>query len=82
MSDRHFHKVTRDAWGRLPGTIPGTNGYVLVRDYGYDVPAFNSAHAYNQGCRLGRTVGSDTTECDTHGAYVSHGVPIILRTSV
>lgn len=51
-------------------------------DYGYDVDRFNADHDYLRGCRMSRTVGSDTTECGTHSAYVSHGVPIILRTSV
>lgn len=71
-----MHTVTLDQWGRMPGTV---RDYVLIRDYGYDVAAFNRAHAYPL-CQLGRTVGSDTTECDTHNAYVSHGVPVLLRT--
>jgi hypothetical protein len=51
----------------------------MTRDYGTDVERFNTEHNVKNGCRLGRTVGSDITECDTHGAWVEHGVPRLLR---
>lgn len=76
-----WHRTNADRWGRLPGTIPGRAPLVVITDFGYDVPAFNRAHGWEHGCQLGRTVGSDTTMCDTHGAYVSHGIPVLLRTS-
>ena len=74
-----MHTVPVDRWGRLPGVI---RDYVIVRDFARDVEAFNRAHRYDYGCRMARTAGSDVSECDTHHAYVSHGVPVILRTSV
>lgn len=77
-----FHKVTRDRWGRLPGTIPGRAPSPVITDFGYDVARFNRAHGIAFGCRLGRTAGSDTTDCDTCHAHVSHGVPVLLRGSV
>lgn len=76
MPEIRFHKVTRDRWGRLPGSVRPA---VLIRDYGDDVYAFNCAHGSRYGCRLARTAGSDITECDTHSARVRHGVPVILR---
>ena len=51
-----------------------------MQDYGHDVEKFNAEHRYQDGCRLGRMVGSDITECSTHGALVVHGVPALLRT--
>lgn len=51
-------------------------------DYGNDVEAFNRDHKRKLGCSIGRTAGGDTTECDTHHAVVSHGVPIPLRTGI
>lgn len=50
-----------------------------AQDYGTDVDRFNAEHSVRLGCRLGRTVGSDYTECDTHHAFVKHGVPPLLR---
>ena len=50
-----------------------------MNDYGYDVESFNADHNYENGCRLARTAGSDYTDCDTHHAYVKHGVPALLR---
>jgi hypothetical protein len=50
----------------------------LGGNYGEDVDRFNADHRYPT-CKMGRYPGSDTTECDTHGAYVSHGIPVILR---
>lgn len=50
-----------------------------MKDYGTDVDRFNDEHGYKQGCKMGRTVGSDYTECDTHHAFVKHGVPALLR---
>jgi hypothetical protein len=50
----------------------------LGGSYGNDVVRFNRDHAY-PNCKMGRYPGSDVTECDTHGAYVVHGVPAILR---
>ena len=50
-----------------------------MNDYGTDVSAFNRNHNSGNGCALARTAGSDYTECDTHGAYVKHDVPVILR---
>ena len=50
----------------------------LGGDYGYDVERFNTDHTY-PGCKMGRYPGSDMTVCGTHGAYVLHGIPEILR---
>lgn len=47
--------------------------------YDTDVERFNRDHNWRNGCKLGRTVGSDYTECDTHHAWVKHGVPPLLR---
>jgi hypothetical protein len=47
--------------------------------YGTDVERFNRDHNRANGCHLARTVGSDFTECDTHHAWVEHGVPALLR---
>jgi hypothetical protein len=50
-----------------------------MKDYGTDVERFNAEHNWKLGCKLGRTVGSDRTECGTHHAWVKHGVPTLLR---
>lgn len=51
----------------------------MKKDYGTDVERFNREHSVALGCKLGRTVGSDYTECDTHHAWVKHDVPALLR---
>jgi hypothetical protein len=48
-------------------------------DYDYDVAAFNDDHNVARSCHLSRVAGSDMTECQTHHAYVRHGVPPLLR---
>ena len=63
----------------VPGEPPRYRWAQLVEDYGFDVDRFNAEHNHANGCRLGRVVGSDITECDTHNAYVAHGVPELLR---
>src|SRR5690349_3856399 len=59
--------------------LHGVKEVETMKDYGTDVEQFNTEHNWENGCRLGRTVGSDYTECDTHHAYVKHGVPPLLR---
>lgn len=63
----------------IVSNTPTTPPRSPVEDYGTDVKKFNEDHGVLKGCKLGRTVGSDYTECNTHHAYVKHGVPALLR---
>lgn len=45
-----------------------------------DPELFNAEHNWRNGCELARTVGSATLECDTHHAYLTVDIPVILRT--
>jgi hypothetical protein len=71
-----------DGSGNMSGPFAAAALRVLrpmLGSYGGDVDRFNAEHGVKQGCSLGRVVGSDVTECQTHGAWVSHGVPSLLR---
>lgn len=50
-----------------------------TRDFGTDVERFNEEHNWKRGCNMSRLAGSDVTECQTHRAFVKHGVPPLLR---
>lgn len=47
--------------------------------YYTDSEAFSADHNWRKGCELARTAGSATLECDTHHAYLSLDIPVILR---
>lgn len=44
-----------------------------------DADQFHFAHNHKNGCQMGRTAGSATIECDTHGVTLTLDVPVILR---
>lgn len=47
--------------------------------YYTDSEKFDAEHNWKNGCELARTAGSATLECDTHHAYLSLDIPVILR---
>ncbi len=47
--------------------------------YFTDPELFHAEHNWRAGCEMARTPGSSTLECDTHHAYLTLDIPIILR---
>ena len=53
-----------------------SHGYVYDDS---DTEEFHEHHGYKHGCKMGRTAGSATLECDTHHVALVLDIPVLLR---